>query len=735
MSYRNQNTNRSHARVPGYYVGNNLYPNSYTQNEAPTRTSRRIHDGLSITRSYGLDTVSDDVNSSPYSSPYYVNGRYNGMEQTTQRGSASSVQGMYKLVSKYDDSDDFTTSDIQTTIEMWQGKQIKFTVPYAGKVVGNTLTVKNTGGCTGLLSIYLSASDGGPILYETTLDLCKVSSDKFEHFTLYGITPVAERANPKGVLYVRMEIWDEISMEKSANPFNTGRKIEIAATGVDDHMECVYMLGDKNVPVEESYEYVQKPSRPCMGLVYNEYTSVPTNRVEETDFGATVSLNGYKYDLFTIKSTTTAEMLVYDRANNKLLDNTIRVDARTEAVNLVQGKDYVYYVDGYSPLQKFKIGEWISQEVTHEDNPPVLGPSIICKHNGRIYIAGFTYDKNLVQCTEITESGSDFDSYRWRFYSPDESPLSTSDNVITAIVEYQTDQLAIFCKNSVSLWASNRDLDNGQPSQVSIYTDGNGVQSSGDVTNYHGVLYSFDADEGLRRFSGAVWNKIPAEVDSSVERVDMTKPRKLWGYAGKLYLNYTDKEDGKAKCIIWDMDMNYQQYPFFQDIDIPFCDVRTSDDFELIGIHPDYPCIMRLYAEDTWSRLDSPIVFRRDTKYLSLPGNAVDMILKRVHVKVLANCNRWWNFAISKDAHNIEATRKINAWYRVPSWDTINIPEPVENPFAENDQYEDKSVDILTMSNLKIKAISIQVKTQTKTFRNQASLISVLLEAQAKQYL
>ena len=51
---------------------------------------------------------------------------------------------------------------------------------------------------------------------------------------------------------------------------------------------------------------------------------------------------------------------------NKFIDNQIQVDGRVENLNIAQCTDtdrntWVYYVDGHSPLQRFKIGEWISQ--------------------------------------------------------------------------------------------------------------------------------------------------------------------------------------------------------------------------------------------------------------------------------------------------------------------------------------------------------------------------------------
>lgn len=816
---RQQNNPNRHDTPPSYYANNKIYPRAYArpQNQWQTRTSRRIHEGLSLPANYGLDTVTDDVNSSPYSSPYYINGRFNSDNSVSQRGSSASVQGVSKLVSIGNRVDDFSKEDIQTTIEMWQGKQIRFEVPYSGKVVGNTISVKNTDGCTGILSIYISTSKDAQPIYETAVDLCQVSEDMFEHLSLDSITTISRSANPRGVLYVRMEIWNEIEMKRSANPFNTGRKIEIAATGLGNHDACVYKLGDKNLPVKETYDYERLPSRPCFGLIYNDYVSVPVNRREAQDIGAVVTKDGYRYAIFCYKDSSEAHIAIYDMEMNKIVEGTdIKADGRTKAINLVQAKDMVYYVDGYSPLQKFKIGDWKSEafptsavesvkasvdvavfaasrlggeggdylftyhggewkfedevvqlsefgisiqgtpadsgqitvtyiaagmvteasaDAVYADARPVIAGSIITKHYNRIYLGGFRYDPNLVQCTEIAAEGPVWDSYLYRFYVPDEAPQATSTNRVVAMVPYESDTLMIISEHSYSLYSVNSDLESQIPTQVATYMDGAGVSSDGDICNYAGVIYSFDPDEGIRRFSGAVWQTIPAAIDSYYERVDMNKPRKLWGYAHKVYFNYTDRIDGKAKCLIWDSEMNYQQFPWFQDSDLPFCDVRMDNDFDLIGIHPDYPCIMRLYAEDVWKRLDTPITFERHTKYISIPGNAYNMILERVHNKVLANANRWWWFSLSPDVDEWTQTRGKDDWYRFPCWDTVEVKEDPESPFPTQDVYESKAVSLLSINNIRIKAISVQEKVKCKTFRKQASLISILLEAYPEQYI
>lgn len=835
-TYRYQNNPHAKGRVPSYYANNKQYPGSYAQTEVPGRTSRRIHDGFDLTRNYGLDTTSDDINSSPYSSPYYINGRYLADNLVFQRGNSSSVQGIKMLLfpEKYKRLEDFTDLDIQTYLELWQGKQIKFELPYNGKLVGNTITLRNTGGCKGILSIYFSTTEDGVPIYETAIDLCTVSQDIFEHRELYSITTIPATANPRKKIYVRMEIWDDMERcenKRNANPFNTGRKIEIAATGKNTHLACIYRLQEKNEPVREEYQYKYYPSQPLIGLIYSDWESVPVDRLDNMKTGATVSLRGYRYDIMCAKKNGKAEVIIYDKEMNKIVDNTsIKVDGRVEQLNIAQVTDtdrvtWVYYVDGYSPLQRFKIGEWISQspfgvgsadnviaqidadtwyssplgsiggtyifEYTNNnweyngsvvslstygislvggspsegstitvlytvsgggtktiesiqfvDARPVIAAKFILFNNNRLFLAGFRNDPNLVQVSAIEAEGPDFTKFPYRFYTPNRSPYDTSLNPITALVEYASDQIMITMKNGFSIYSTysskkSTGLEDYMPSQVSTFMDSAGVASQGDIVNYKGIIYSYDEKEGLRRFTGALWNDVPASVpvSSHFDRVNMEKPRKLWGYSNKLYYNYYDKIDGKSKCLIWDQQMNYQEYPCFQDIDLPLCDIRSDESEILIGIHPDYPAIMQHYAEDTWRRFDTPIEFRRDTKFLSLPGNAADIIVNRVHAKVLANATRVWWMGIAVDKQDFVPTRGNDRVYRQPVWKTKMISEPPETAFPVEDVSEEKSVYRFSVMDLRIRCESVQIKMKTKTFRDQASLMSILVEVQPVQYL
>lgn len=846
-AWRNQNTSHPHGRTPSYYANHNLYPGSYGPVESQTRISRRIHDGFSLVRNYGLDTTSDDVNSSIYSSPYYINGRYNSDNLTTQRANSASVQGVRKLFLPEEliERDDIElTQEPEAVIEMWQGKQIRFWVPYTGKVVGNQIILRNTGGSTGILSMYFSAEPDGPVIYETAIDLCEVSQDAFEKKETFSMTVFPDSVVANKRIYVRMEIWNEISQERSANPFNTGRKIEIAATGLGNHEAAIYALGDKNVPVDEQLDYKPFPGRPQIGLVYSDWHSVPVDRIDNMKVGGQVSYGGLRYDIFCVNNGEKAYLIGYDHDARGLVRKWVgptpedkdwrllEVDSRATQINIAQASipansgidwSYMFVVDGYSPLRRMRINGW-DNEYTYPSDPgenikaqidesvwfasnlgetsgmyvftyngsgwnyndtavdlstygitiepatatpsvgstidvaytvslggqkkvesveyvdarPVVGASLIMFHNNRLYLSGFRNDPNLVQCSTIEEYGPNFSMFPYRFYTPNRSPYDNSLTPITAMVEYASDQIMFIGKSFFSIfrtYSGSGTMETSMPSQVSSWIDSAGAQAQGDVCNYKGIIYSYDVKEGIRRFTGATWNRLPTTVDSHYDRVDMSKPRKLWGYANKLYFNYTDSIDHKAKCLVWDMEMNYQQYPWFQDVDIPFCDARWSETEEIVGIHPDYPVIMEMYAEDTWRRLDTPITFRRDTKFLSMPGNSQDFTANRFHAKVINDTNRWWFISFVSDKQNRTQFRGHDSWYRQPVWDTITVKEPVETPFPFEDTFEENAVFRMSITGMRIRASAIQARIMTRTFRRQANLVSTEFEVAPKNYI
>ena len=63
------------------------------------------------------------------------------------------------------------------------------------------------------------------------------------------------------------------------------------------------------------------------------------------------------------------------------------------------------------------------------------------------------------------------------------------------------------------------------------------------------------------------------------------------------------------------------------------------------------------------------------------------------------------------------------------------MEEPPETAFPVQDIYGEDATYRLSILDLRLERESIQIKVKARTFRNQASLMSVLVEVQPKNYL
>ena len=79
--------------------------------------------------------------------------------------------------------------------------------------------------------------------------------------------------------------------------------------------------------------------------------------------------------------------------------------------------------------------------------------------------------------------------------------------------------------------------------------------------------------------------------------------------------------------------------------------------------------------------------------------------------------------------------RGHDKYYRQPVWDTITVQEPAETPFPFEDVFEENAIYQMSLTNIRLQCSAVQVRAKTKTFRNQANLVSIALEVQPRQFL
>ena len=90
---------------------------------------------------------------------------------------------------------------------------------------------------------------------------------------------------------------------------------------------------------------------------------------------------------------------------------------------------------------------------------------------------------------------------------------------------------------------------------------------------------------------------------------------------------------------------------------------------------------------------------------------------------------------ITGDRQVFTQERGRDIGYREPGWRNKIIEEPPETAFPVQDIYGEDATYRLSIMDLRLERESVQIKVKAKTMRNQASLLSVLVEVTPKHYL
>ncbi len=734
-------------RLSWWNSQNEIYEGIYARGQSQTRSSRRLHDGLMEAANYGLDADDDDQNTSAFASPYYVNGRYFSKRAKVNRANISSRYGIYRRICPDERLVDFTDDDILTWLKLRQGERWEFQLNCENnQVIGNTITIRNTGKSKGYLLIEAAQDRELSPDYMTFIALRDLT-DEAVHKKLYDINTITPE---NGSLWISLSIYDDIKdmhldledesrrdYPDTSEPFAQNTYIEIAASGMASRQIAEYEMPNTNRRLQEiQYDYHRKPSAPLIGLIYSTWAPVPVDKIGNEQDGATVFRDGHRYDIFAGNNGTDAKLFIYDYEKNSFVDGVdIPIDLTTPIVYIGQPDDSVYFVDKAHALRQFVIGSWEASDVTadnSESGTPLQAPDgagLLCFYNNRLYLANFPDEPNLAMCSQIEKDGPHYNEFPYRWYIPNKNQKETSSMPITAVVPYSSTSIMFATTKTASLFTASASFETGIPTLLDFYGDNTGVESQGDICNYAGTIYQFSSTEGIRRFNGAKWEVVPNSVNRLFRRVDMSKPRKLFGYSNGLYFSYIDSVDGQQKVLFWDMLMNYQQYPWFQDTNISFADVRADKEFNILSTHAKYLCVENIYHTDTWADFDTPIVLERHSKYFQVPGLANDMILRRLWPTFLGDSTRSWWVALSlqtkRTMANIDAVNNVFVWRKV-------VHKSIEKPDAPTDIF--KNVDTeqpgikRTSIDLSASAISFQWRIKTYTFDSQANMLYVLPE-------
>lgn len=704
-----------------------FYPDVYSRTTQPwqTKVGRRNREFSSFSNLLGLNTTFDDIHKRDGESPFLRNVRYMGNKQTVQRAQVTSRDGARLLGAR--DAGTIPAYPEQYHIEMWEGQAIEFNIEPTDKmIVGGSLNIRNKEGAAGRLRVFLKQDHSSRPVCDANIALEGISKNEFVTRSFRFITPLKA---DKG-LTLRLEVEGDIEPD-ACGDIAEGRKIWITASGYKNHLAASYTSPNVNECMrEEPYDWHEEPSIPCVTLTYSTGTPMKKGYMVCTDEG--------KFLVFPIKYNNEIQLWRFNvdtHVYTQIDTSGGSVDSRAEAVRFAQGLGKLYFVDGYSPLQRIDLSTWKSElaiakqedidepDVTPEDMQAQPGASLILRINNRIWLAGFKEDPNFVQYSILNSltgtpdaktenAGVQYDQFSdisW-FYSPDRSPKDSVCGPITALANFDG-KLVIFRTNGCSIWKPGNEF--SSPSQQDMYSYNIGVESQEDVTNLNGQLFIYNRSEGVRRFTGADATYQSVQIDNELRKLPYDSPRFLFGHANKIRLYCDLKGRGYADHNFIYFMMLANTSPWYCDDNTPVCwAVGDQNDDTIYAMHPLYPAIYEVDSEGQYTDFDSSITMQYHTAYKS-PGELSGWtIVHRVLLKLVASSTNIWYIGLD---FNHEDNPAVWRKYVKQQEDDEEIPESI---FENTAEAGTQTIDLM----LRAKVRDFQVRVLVNCWRENAML-------------
>lgn len=716
-----------------------FYPDTYSRTTQTwqTRTGRRNYEFSTFNNLLGLNTAFDDIHKSDGDSPYLRNVRYMGEKQDIQRAQVTSRNGAELLgVKSYETID---APKAEYFVEMWEGRAIEFDLPKKDTLlIGGAIEIRNLERAAGRLRIFLKPK-GEREICDANIQLEDINNTKYNKRVFRFINPI----NLKDGATLRLEIEGDMAPDDCGD-FKEAHKIRLRTSGVGIHRQADYVRPNTEECMRETaYNWTDEPGIICIEQhTCNEMPMLG---------GTQVCTRDGKFLVFPIKNSdgiTLWRFNVETKEYTQIDTSSAGVDPRSTAVRWAQGLGKLYFVDGYSPLQRIDIATWKSElaiadpknidteGVAPKDLQARPGASLILRIRQRIYLAGFKEDPNFVQYSILNSLTGDadnpsenagvqydqFSDVSW-FYSPDKSPKDSSCGPITALGQFDNN-LIVFRKDGSSVRTLGSEFNPASMEDSFAYNIG--VERQEDVCSMNGSLYLYNRSEGFRRFSGAEATFQSAKIDNELRKIPADSPRFMIGHANKVRMYCDLKGRGYADHSFLFMTVLAQSSPWYCDDNTPVCWAvgdQTSD--TIYAMHANYPAIFIVDSPDKYSDFDSSIDMEYHTPYKS-PGSMNGWtMLRRTILRIVASGTNAWYIGLDFDHKDKPAVWRKYVQYQ----EDEDVPS--EAVFDANEQVGTKVINLM----VRAKVRDYQVRIKVSTYDDPAMLMYISSEVGAVRSL
>lgn len=407
-----------------------------------------------------------------------------------------------------------------------------------------------------------------------------------------------------------------------------------------------------------------------------------------------------------------------------------------------KGKDYFYYVDGHSFLQRIDLKTWKGELAIakQEDITPSAvntkpenlqaqkGASLLWHMKNRIYLSGFREDPNFVQFSLINSVGDgvQYDQYNEYFYSPDQSSKESTSPITAICSDHTESALMVFREDGCEVAQLPTGLEFGKAQKVDTPLYATGVARQHDVAIGNGSVYIYNRSEGLRRFSGAETLFQSAKVDNELRLMPMESPRFMFAHANNVWFSFDREARGYADHVLIYHTVLARQSPWYMDDNVPLRWALGDQESDTIyAMHATHPSIYIYGEQDTYTDFDSSIRMEYQTSYNSTGDINGWTVVRRVIAKIVANDARTWYIGVDKDKLDNPAV-----WRKYVSGVDV-VDNGADAVFGDNHGYRLSTVNCM----MRMKCRSFNIRFITYSWKGYSGLEFASAELGGKQSL
>ena len=383
----------------------------------------------------------------------------------------------------------------------------------------------------------------------------------------------------------------------------------------------------------------------------------------------------------------------------KVLIPEDKINQSAETIRMTQAGHELFFVDGYSKLQKVDLTNWsvkdavptstdlfdfIPKQHYYKSNSIFrngfiytakadfnagdnfeekdwdkhdlseytawAGASLIYFLNNRLFLSGFYRDTvgvqpksepNLVIMSSIDSIAPKYDFFNRSvefFHVPDRAPTSTISSPITGFADLN-DNLVVFLADTLGFISVPAGVEHGNMRQSTPVGSGFGILKQEHVVQGRNNIYFYNPSEGVMRLGGQVSSVVSNPIDSLLKSIRTPEKVSMQIHKKGLRLYYHTDGDTNDMCLY-----DYYAYAthksyWFRDNNTPIAYMNSDTGYDVeIGVGSEYPCVIEAEVGNTGD-FDCAIEYEYHTNYIPTPAGYNNIIVRRIYATSMQDFN------------------------------------------------------------------------------------------------